>query len=81
MTANGHGASFGSDDDVLELDRMGAGTALNILKATQFYTLKRSNWYVLWDGSFHSIKRKWTLRERQRGESGVRILANSATWE
>lgn len=26
VTANGYGASFGSDDNVLELDRTGAGT-------------------------------------------------------
>lgn len=38
MTANGYGASFGSDDNVLELELVLA--QLNILKGTEFYTLK-----------------------------------------
>lgn len=36
MTADGDGVSFGSDDNVLELDSAGGGTTLNILKPPSF---------------------------------------------
>lgn len=45
MAAGGHKVSFLRDEDVLHLCHDDGGTTLNILKATEFYTLKR---LILW---------------------------------
>lgn len=46
MTANDHGVSFWSDEDILKLDCGGGCTSVNIFKTNELYILNEKYIYM-----------------------------------